>query len=328
MHRTSICACLIAASALAQAPVSFNVGNRYQQQWPRDGGTAQAKGVIMTGSATSVRGVAVGITTVAEPPLKARGSFGGGLRMNSDATTIHRLLFDRDSETYFGYDLTIEAGDAQHGYRVAFQPLSNAQEMMNDFASGVSLKSLAAPRYPPAQFLHIGETVALDLMISSDGHQKIVDYLHFQEPPPSEPPAMLSTVPARDYSLDDERPTLSTASFLQTAVFVNGRKFGGRTGFSDGKGGTYWLAMPNRGRYILSLVYQPGLTRIGEMHDNTIVVQDGDRRYEVRLAQPMTKPGDAWNLYGVRDPFFEPLPGQSDAAIVGVGRLERLLPKP
>ena len=62
----------------------------------------------MNATASSTRWVTVHYRTMAEPPLPAPGSFGGGVLR--DQNTVHRLLFDKNSQAYFGYDLVVLSG--------------------------------------------------------------------------------------------------------------------------------------------------------------------------------------------------------------------------
>ena len=39
------------------------------------------------------------------------------------------------------------------------------------------MRVLLLPEYPPPLIVELGDTIALDLLVSSDGQQKVVDYL-------------------------------------------------------------------------------------------------------------------------------------------------------
>jgi hypothetical protein len=323
--RTSI---IFLAALLAQAQeVVFHMGGNQPPpglSWAEDGGAERSSGLVMTGSATSTKGVVVEVRTVAEPPLKVAGAFSGGV--TSDGKTVHRLLVDKKSESYFGYDLVVESGDVVSGYRVSFRALSNIEEMRSRFAPGTPLKLMPPSRYPPAQTVHEGDTVALDVLVSADGQQKIVDYLKIS-PPFGDPPPTATTATPRDMTVDDERPALAIGSFSRTAFFCNGQRSTARIGFSAGTGGVLWLYVPDRGRYILALSPHPGFARAGTIRDNVLFVQDEDLRYELRLASPIAGAGNAWNLYVRHDPHYWPRPVHADAVILGFGRMDFLLPK-
>jgi hypothetical protein len=303
--------------------IVFRNGGMQKQSyaWTKEAGSTRVNGLIMRATASSTRWVTVHFRTSAEPPLQVPGSFGGGVLR--DQNTVHRLLFDRNSHTYFGYDITVLPKDG--GYEATFQALTNAADMLASFAAGLTLQSMAPARYPPPQTVQRGEAIALDVMVSSDGWQKIVDYLEFSPPEPVDLPPASSTAAPRDFTVDDEPLSVNLDSFQRTTVFIDGLRFTGRVGFSDQRGGALWMVFPERGRYILSLAAHPGFLKAGSVRDHVIAFRDGTHQYEIRLAAPLASPGHAWNLYVHPDPGYHPKPAVADAVIVGTGRLESLL---
>jgi hypothetical protein len=292
--------------------------------WSENAGGEKVHGLIMNGSVTAAPDVVVGVKTVAEPPLQKGGEFCGGV--TASGKVVHRLLVDQKSDSYFGYDLVLESGDMIRGYRVSFRSLSNGEEMRHGCKRSKPLRLMPPSKYPPSQIVHEGETIALDVLVSADGQQKIVDYLRIV-PASGDPQPAASAAPARDMTVDDERPVVAPESFLRTAFFVNGQKSDARVGFSAGSGAVMWLYVPEHGRYIMALSPHAGFEKAGEIRDNTVFLRDGDQRYELRLAGPITGPGNAWNLYIRHDPHYWPRPAQTDAVILGFGRMELLLPK-
>lgn len=312
--------------AAQQNTIVFRNGGLQTQRfaWPREAGSVKVNGLIMTATASSTRWVTVHYRTMAEPPLPAPGSFGGGVLREQN--TVHRLLFDKNSQAYFGYDLVVLSGDAASGYLVSFQPLSNTADILSRFASGLTLLPMPPAKYPAPQMVQQGETIALDVMVSGSGQQKIVDYLQFSPPEPVDLPGASSTAEPRDFTVDDEPLTINLDSFERTTVLIDGQRFTGRVGFSDQKGGALWIVFPGQGRYVLSLASHPGFTKAGTIRDHVIAFHDGGRQFEVRLATYIASAGHAWNLYVHHDPSFRPKVAVSDAVIVGTGRLENLLP--
>lgn len=321
-------ACCLSARAenpQPEATIAFRNGALQSQRyfWSREGGSTKVQGLIMNATANSTRWVTVHYKTMAEPPLQSSGSFGGGILR--DQNTVHRLLFDRNSHSYFGYDLVVSSGEAGGGYRVAFQALSNTSDMLGKFASGLSLDPMPPAKYPPPQVVRQSDTIALDVMVSPDGRQKIVDYLQFSPPEPVDLPAAQTTAEARDFTVDDEALTIDLDSFTRTTVLIDGKTFTGRVGFSDQKGGALWMVFPGAGRYVLSLASHPGFIKAGSIRDHVIAFHDGNRQFEVRLASAIVGAGHAWNLYVHPDPAFRVKAAVADAVIVGTGRLENLL---
>lgn len=315
-----------------QNTIVFRNGGLQTQRYafPREAGSVKINGLIMNATASSTRWVTVHFRTIAEPPLPGPGSFGGGILR--DQNTVHRLLFDKNSGAYFGYDLAILSGDASAGYRVAFQPLSNTGDMLSRFAAGLQLQAMPQATYPAPELLQRGETIALDVMVNANGRQKIVDYLQLSPPEPVDLPPASTMAEPRDFSVDETPLNLNLDSFERTSVFIDGNRFAGRVGFSDQKGGALWIVFPGQGRYVLSLASHPGFVKAGTIRDHVIAFHDGGHQFEVRLATAIASAGHAWNLYLHHDPGFQPKAANTDAVIVGTGRLENLLraqePKP
>src|SRR5579871_541983 len=308
-----------------QNAVVFRSGGVQTQRYafPREAGSVKVNGLIMNATASSTRWVTVHFRTMAEPPLPGPGFFGGGILREQN--TVHRLLFDKNSQSYFGYDLAILSGDAAAGYRVAFQPLSNTSDMLSRFAAGLTLQAMPPAIYPAPQSVQQGETIALDVMVSANGRQKIVDYLQLSPPEPVDLPPAFTTAEPRDFTVDETPLNLNLDSFERTSVFIDGNRFMGRVGFSDQKGGALWIVFPGQGRYVLSLASHPGFVKAGTIRDHVIAFHDGNRQFELRLATAIANAGHAWNLYLHHDPGFQPNAANSDAVIVGTGRLENLL---
>ncbi len=308
-----------------QNTIVFRNGSLQTQRYsmPREAGSAKVNGLIMNATASSTRWVTVHYRTMAEPPLQTAGAFGGGVLR--DQNTVHRLLLDKNSQAFFGYDLVVLSGDAGSGYRVSFQPLSNTGAMLSRFAEGLTLQPMPPAKYPAPQVVQLGETIALDVMASPNGRQKIVDYLDLSPPEPVDLPAASTTTEARDFTVDDEPLNINLDSFARTTVFIGGQRFTGRVGFSDQKGGTLWIVFPGQGRYVLSLASHAGFAKAGSIRDHVIAFHDGGRPFEVRLATPIASPGHVWNLYVHHDSSFQLKAAVADAVIVGTGRLENLL---
>jgi hypothetical protein len=73
----------------------------------------------------------------------------------------------------FGYDLQVERLPLGYDYRVTFRPLSVHPKVGAD---------VPLPGYPEPQTVHSGATIALDLFVNPATQQKLVEYIHFQEP--------------------------------------------------------------------------------------------------------------------------------------------------
>jgi hypothetical protein len=278
---------------------------------------AAQPGRLMSGSGTLSNGVMVEYIMMAEPPLGQSHTLkidSGGIGVDRDR--IHRDFVDRSSKAQFGYDLVAVPEDANH-FRVTIEPLS--------LSPGDDARRFApSPKYPPPQTVQAGDTLALDLFVSADGRQKLVDYLQFSMW--KEPAAPSSTGPEpRDYTIDDGPLVFPMEG--QWRVFVNGQQWAGIAGLTRKPGSTMWFSFPAKGRYILSLVPRDGydFQKAGLIRDNTILFQSGIDRYEIRLAGPIVGAGGSYNLYVLHDPAYQPKPETADSVSGGTDKLENLL---
>jgi hypothetical protein len=171
--------------------------------------------------------------------------------------------------------------------------------------------------------VHDGDTIALDLMVSPDGRQRVTDYIEIYAKKPEPKPAM-TTIEPRDFTVDDGPVTFDPMLYT---IWIQGQKYSGNSGFSTKPGATFWIAFPGQGRYILSPVPQPGFILSGAIRDNVVTFRDGGREYEVRFLSAIAGAGKAWNLYMTHDPTYEPKPNQQNKISMGTDRLENLVPK-
>ena len=82
---------------------------------------------------------------------------------------VHRTISDVPHGSYFGYDLVMESLPDPQTVRLRIEPLTKA--------SVPGARLLAPPKFPVIPLVHVGETVALDLLVNPATGQKIVDYL-------------------------------------------------------------------------------------------------------------------------------------------------------
>jgi hypothetical protein len=301
----------IASVALAQTGIGTG---------PYDSIPSQGK-VIMAGSASLGNLASIRYKTTITGASNPAGGSSGGVMTGSDL--VHRFMVRQDG-SYFGYDLVLGPGDAVNGFQISFQPLTIAERHLQSMAHGKTLVPMPLPQYPPPQIVHDGDIVALDLMVSADGTQKLTDYIQFFAETP-EPQAAGSTAAARDFTLDDGPVHLQVA---EARFFVDGQPYRGGAGFQTRSGSTFWFAIPNQGRYILSLAPHDGFTQNGEVRDNVIRFEDAGHQYELRTLGKIAGAGGAFHLYMRHDLPYQPKPGNENRITGGVDRLENLLPNP
>jgi VWFA-related protein len=128
---------------------------------------------ILAGSGTLGSGIAIQYKTEAVGSGVLADSVGGGFRIEGDR--LLRLLVDRAGRQYFGYQLAAIAAPNPGDYRVSIEPLDGFEDLLRRFAPDAVLRPAPAPKCPAPQLLREGNAIALDLMTSPDGRQRITD---------------------------------------------------------------------------------------------------------------------------------------------------------
>lgn len=275
--------------------------------------SATEPGELGSGIASLGNGVSVHIVTKAEPPERAPTlKFGNGYQVG--AGILHRSVTDAVNHTYFGYDLHVEPTVDTGHCRVAIMPLSRAavlfepdrQSPASSGSAGVgagnaalvksSFRPVFLPNYPGPQVVGDGDTIALDLLTTGDGRQKVVDYIEVscKTRGSSAPPA------SSDASLDDLQLTLT-----EPTVYLNRTVVSGPAKNAHLTGSLLWFYLRGKGRFILSLLPRQDFVRVGTVHDNIIAFTSGNSSYEIRNAATVFGSGRLCNLYVLSEPSFE-----------------------
>jgi hypothetical protein len=264
--------------------------------------------------------------TIAEPALEKHGNimvFG-----RTDGNLTHRITVVEQRKQYFGYDMSVDiVGEGK--YRVQFFPLSiQPLDIVKEKVGPVT--AVLPSKYPEPQYVESGDKIALDLFVSADRSQKIVDYIWFssQGRPQTEPPVPTSIGEPKDFTVDD-----GPVKLAQAGLWIDDQKFANYTfGNGPNEGATIWLYVPGQGRFILSLVPHEEFQKIGVIRDNVISLPVDGQQYEIRAYSPIVEGGGAWNLYVLHDRFFQwtpanKLPPGTPFIGLGVARLANLLRK-
>ena len=156
-----LCLFAMLTAAQAQAPLA-----------PAPGAAISGR-EILAGSGTLSSGVAIQYKTLAVGPGGLSDSIGGGFRIDQD--TLYRILVDRAGRLYLGYQLAVATGPSTGAYSVSIEPVTGIEDLLRRFAPDVVLKPAPPPKCPEPQVVREGDTIALDLMTSPDGRQKITD---------------------------------------------------------------------------------------------------------------------------------------------------------
>jgi len=279
-----------------------------------------------SGSGLLDSGIKLIYKTAIEPPLRNSAflPMGGAFRVSGDA--MRHFIYDKAAQSYFGYEMTVLPGDDPKSRRVSFGPLalSEIRQAAHAVAGDLPLNAAPLPKYPPPQTVYDGDTIALDLMVSPDGRQRIVDYIQLVFHRNTAPPPAASAEP-RDITLDDGPVAFAMG---QADAFIGGTKFAGPVVMLAGRGGaTLWSYFPGQGRYVLSLAPHDGFLKAGTVRAGSISFQMDGQEYEIRMEKPIAGTDQAWNLYVLRDSNYLPRSTLIRTVVISADRLENLLPR-
>jgi hypothetical protein len=271
-------------------------------------------------------GVTLKYKTVLEPPVRnsAFRPLGGAFRVTGDSM-VH-CIYDRAAQSYFGYEMSVWPGDAGNTRRVTIGPANSAEVVraLKGVAGDLPLNPAPQPLYPAPQIVRNGDTLAMDLMVSPDGRERIVDYVEFSFGVKAEKPAADTAVP-QDFTMDDGPLKWELG---QAEARIDGRDFRGYVVVYAWRGGaTPWFYFPGQGRYALSLGPHDGFEKAGVLRASVISFTADGHEYEIRLTEPPAGLEKAWNLYVSRDAAYLPRPALVNAVVGSVDRLENLVKK-
>jgi hypothetical protein len=289
---------------------------------------AAQTGNMGSGVAVLDSGVTLRYRTVIEPKLATsafRGMGGGGF--GTSGNSIDHAIYDRAAQAYFGYEMTVHPGGDPGTRRVMFGPVNGArlEKALKAVAGDLPLNAAPPPLFPAPQVVHNGDTIAMDLMLSPDGRERIVDYIQFSFGEVPKAPAAATATP-EDFTLDDGPLNLE---LNQADVFIDGQKFTGYVIIYAWHGGaTMWFYFPGQGRYLLSLAPHEGFTKAGVVRATNITFSADGHDYQIRVTDPVAGTEKAWNLYVMRDAAYLPRPAIVKSVVGSADRLENLLPRP
>jgi hypothetical protein len=251
------------------------------------------------------------------PPLADDLGYSAGY--NSADDSIYRVMIDRAHRTYFGYQVHV-VPVPQNMYRLTFQPLNltldNFKQLHMDEPEKWSKWDVGTPASRPLypfreapDTVHELDVVAVDLLVNQTSRQKIVDYVVIQGPSRSWTWNQLNTVrefsypggEPRDFALQD-----AGLRFVEPQVSVNGKVV--QVPVSGEVSGAYvWLAAPNRGAYVLTLVPHPegGFQKAGEVRGTSLRFTLGADTVVVTSSKPIVSSDAAFNLYVRLDPAWQ-----------------------
>jgi hypothetical protein len=226
---------------------------------------------------------------------------------------IHRVIADRKSGLYFGYDVIITPIAATNKFKVSFKSLSikpSSSAYLSD------LSALALPKYPGEIIVEDGDLIALDILERPEAQIKVVDQIRITTKPVATrietvrntiSPTVRTAPPSgtRDFNPEAFRLRLSNVD-----LFINGEAVeesrSGRGASISGK--LLYVYVPGKGRFIFSLSPQPGygFRKTATIEDNKISFVSGGDTYKLISNSSVLGVGGRWNLWVLHDPDYKP----------------------
>ncbi|HYP49865.1 MAG TPA: GWxTD domain-containing protein [Pyrinomonadaceae bacterium] len=272
------------------------------------------------------KGISVIFKIETSSPEATKQSFGSvyftGYNETEKESRVHRVLADKASGVYFGYDLVIESQAEPNKFKVSIKPLSiNPPEQMR--LSDLTIRSL--PKYPEDMIVEDGDTIALDVLVNPQTKVKIVDLIKIttKKPQTSSDDSLFTSrasgsgfgsgggdnlfnrQKAKDFTLNDVKLRLTSPKLL-----VNGAPSPIRGSQWEGiiEGSVIYLYIPEKGRFIFSLFPQDGFNFRKEamLENSKIAFQANDERYELISSAPIVSNGGSWSLWILNDPDYKP----------------------
>jgi hypothetical protein len=252
-------------------------------------------------------------------PATARDATSNLIESEDKPNLLHRVFVDSRNEMFFGYELLVErAGSGPH-FWVTVRPLS--EEYLRQLRARPAFqKRKLHPSYNASAFnaapqlVGDGDTFTLDVLQSQRTGTKIVDVIQVSLKDPGLKESA-SDGPPRDFAPEDVMMQVTNYKLLinDEAVY---RSPGGSL-----SGSVLWIALPDRGRFIFSLVPRPGYAfqKSATMEHNKISFEWGGERYQWVSSAPIVGIGGNWNIWMLHDPDYKfdlfdqatPPPGES-----------------
>ena len=221
---------------------------------------------------------------------------------------IHRVLTDAQNNVVFGYDLWINSDPISKKFSLAVLPADEAfrRTFLKDYTPTRTNASFATfPKSTSPQTLDDGDAVSLDLLVNNESGVKIVDVVSVTFDRATLREGYLESAP-KDFTLD--AVALSMKNYSLT---INGNLVGKSKSNIGVEGALLWCYVPERGRFIFSLVPREGynFAKVAVLDGNRIeFIVDGEH-YEWLSSASILPNGGTWNLWVLRDTDYVPMFG-------------------
>lgn len=221
---------------------------------------------------------------------------------------IHRVLTDAQNNVVFGYDLWISSDPISKKFSLAVLPADEAfrRTFLKDYTPTRTNASFATfPKSTSPQTLDDGDAVSLDLLVNSESGVRIVDVVSVTFDRATLREGYLESAP-KDFTLD--AVALSMKNYSLT---INGNLIGKSKSSIGAEGALLWFYIPERGRFIFSLVPREGynFAKVAVLDGNRIEFTVDGERYEWLSSASILPTGGTWNLWVLRDTGYTPIFG-------------------
>ncbi|HEX6716362.1 MAG TPA: hypothetical protein VF088_04590 [Pyrinomonadaceae bacterium] len=225
---------------------------------------------------------------------------------------IHRVLTDAQQNVVFGYDLLVGADPITKKFSLVVLPADEAfrRTFVKDFTPLRPNGPFATfPKSTTPQTLDDGDAVSLELLVNQESGVKIVDVVSVTFDRARLRDSNLESLP-KDFTLDDVELAVKNYSLSINGTLVSKSKS------SIGcAGALLWFYMPERGRFIFSLVPREGyeFQKVAVLDGNKIEFTLNGERYEWLSGASILPNGGTWNLWVLHDIKYTPLFSSDDA---------------
>jgi len=294
--RSRICALLFCLHCVAFAAMAQNPAKR-QLVLPLSGG-----GFVSFRSETSAPANAATEGRTLSALLFAQ-AFSGEDRI------IHRVLTDAEKRIIFAYDLSVSANPVTKKFSIVVLPADEAfrRSFLKDTAPLKAHESFATfPKSATPQTLDDGDAVSLELLVNRESGVKIVDVVKVTFDRSILRENYLDAAP-KDFTLE----SLSSLSVKSYELTIDGTVVGKSKSKLGCSGSLLWFYVPDRGRFIVSLVPREGYSfqKVGMLDGNRIEFVMNGEYYEWTSSESILPTGGAWHLWVLYDPEYTPLFG-------------------
>lgn len=219
---------------------------------------------------------------------------------------IHRVITDAQQNVVFGYDLWVNADPLTKKFSLAVLPADEAfrRSFLKDFTPARPNNVFATfPKSTTPQTLDDGDAVSLDLLVNAESGVKIVDVVSVTFDRSTLRDSHVESAP-KDFTLDAVALGVKNYSLL-----INGNVVSKSKSSIGCTGALLWLYVPERGRFIFSLVPREGydFAKIAVLDENKIEFTVNGERYEWVSGASILPNGGTWNLWVLHDTAYTPL---------------------